>query len=280
MSGWLAERLASQGYAGRAALVVQDADTAETLHTEGADETLPAASIIKLWLLVRGLRAAQVGQTGLGERLSMQAEDRVPGSGVLHDLGAGLALSWLDLLTLMVTVSDNTATNLVIGRLGLPDLQAWLAAEWPQTRLVGRLQLPPDQQSEAQRRGERNSTTAAQAADLLGRLYRSELLDAAHTALALGILGRQQYRDVLARHLPRDASGEALYQSLSKSGELRGVHHDAGLLLLPRPLSVALLSVGGSDPREHPDNRDVDLLAATIWPLLATLGQVSGGHSY
>ena len=280
MSGWLAERLASQGYAGRAALVVQDADTAETLHTEGADETLPAASIIKLWLLVRGLRAAQVGQTGLGERLSMQAEDRVPGSGVLHDLGAGLALSWLDLLTLMVTVSDNTATNLVIGRLGLPDLQAWLAEEWPQTRLVGRLQLPPDQQSEAQRRGERNSTTAAQAADLLGRLYRSELLDAAHTALALGILGRQQYRDVLARHLPRDASGEALYQSLSKSGELRGVHHDAGLLLLPRPLSVALLSVGGSDPREHPDNRDVDLLAATIWPLLATLGQVSGGHSY
>ena len=280
MSGWLAERLASQGYAGRAALMVQDADTAETLHTEGADETLPAASIIKLWLLVRGLRAAQVGQTGLGERLSMQAEDRVPGSGVLHDLGAGLALSWLDLLTLMVTVSDNTATNLVIGRLGLPDLQAWLAEEWPQTRLVGRLQLPPDQQSEAQRRGERNSTTAAQAADLLGRLYRSELLDAAHTALALGILGRQQYRDVLARHLPRDASGEALYQSLSKSGELRGVHHDAGLLLLPRPLSVALLSVGGSDPREHPDNRDVDLLAATIWPLLATLGQVSGGHSY
>ena len=40
MSGWLAERLASQGYAGRAALVVQDADTAETLHTEGADETV------------------------------------------------------------------------------------------------------------------------------------------------------------------------------------------------------------------------------------------------
>ena len=280
MSGWLAERLASQGYAGRAALVVQDADTAETLHTEGADETFPAASIIKLWLLVRGLRAAQVGQTGLGERRSMQAEDRVPGSGVLHDLGAGLALSWLDLLTLMVTVSDNTATNLVIGRLGLPDLQAWLAAEWPQTRLVGRLQLSPDQQSEAQRRGERNSTTAAQAADLLGRLYRGELLDAAHTALALGILGRQQYRDLLARHLPRDASGEALYQSLSKSGELRGVHHDAGLLLLPRPLSVALLSVGGSDPRGCPDNRDVYLLAATIWPLLAALGQVSGGHSY
>ena len=280
MSGWLAERLASQGYAGRAALVVQDAGTGETLHAEGADEAFPAASIIKLWLLVRGLWAAQAGHVRLDERLSMRAEDRVPGSGVLHDLGAGLALSWLDLLTLMTVVSDNTATNLVIGRLGLPDLLAWLAEDWPQTRLVGRLQLPDSEHNEAQRRGERNSTTAAQAADLLGRLYRGELLGDAHTALALSILGRQQYRDILARHLPRGASGELLYRALSKSGELRGVHHDAGLLLLPRPLSVALLSVGGSDPREHPDNRDVGLLAATIWPLLATLGQVSGGHSY
>lgn len=280
MNGWLAERLASQGYAGRAALVVQDAGTGETLYAEGADEGYPAASIIKLWLLVRGLWAAQTGHTELDERLSMQAEDRVPGSGVLHDLGAGLALSWLDLLTLMTVVSDNTATNLVIGRLGLPELQAWLAEDWPQTRLVGRLQLPESERNEAQRRGERNSTTADQAADLLGRLYRGEQLDAAHTALALSILGRQQYRDILARHLPRDATGELLYQSLSKSGELVGVHHDAGLLLLPRPLSVALLSAGGSDPREHPDNRDATLLAATIWPLLAALGRTGGGHSY
>ncbi len=280
MSGWLAERLASQGYAGRAALVVQDAQTGETLHAEGGNEVFPAASIIKLWLLVRGLWAAQVGQTALDERLSMQAEDQVPGSGVLHELGAGLDLSWLDLLTLMTVVSDNTATNLVIGRLGLADLQAWLAEDWPQTQLVGKLQMPPDQQNEAQRRGERNSTTAAQATDLLGRLYRGDLLNDAHTALALGILGRQQYRDILARHLPRDASGEPLYQSLSKSGELEGVHHDAGLLLTPRPLCVTLLSVGGSDPREHPDNRDVGLLAVTFWPLLAALGQVSGGHSY
>lgn len=280
MSGWLAERLASQGYAGRAALVVQDAATGETLHAEGKNETLPAASIIKLWLLVRGLWAAQAGQVGLDERLSMQAADRVPGSGVLHELGAGLALSWLDLLTLMVTVSDNTATNLVIGRLGLADLQAWLHADWPQTWMVGKLQLPEQERNEAQRRGERNSTTAVQAADLLGRLYRGELLGVPHTALALGILGRQQYRDLLARHMPRDASGEPLYRSLSKSGELRGVHHDAGLLLLPRPLCVVLLSVGGSDPREHPDNRDVGLLAATIWPLLATLGRSGGGHSY
>ncbi|WP_407538241.1 serine hydrolase [Deinococcus radiomollis] len=280
MTRWLTERLASQGYAGQVALVVQDARTGETLHAEHETEVFPAASIIKLWLLVRGLWAAQTGQVPLTERLTLAAEDRVPGSGVLHELGAGLNLSWQDALTLMTVVSDNTATNLVIGRLGLEAVQAWLAAGWPQTRLVGKLQLPPEERNEAQRRGERNATIAADAATLLGQLYRGELLGGPHTALALDILGRQQFRDILARHVPRDAAGEPLFSVLSKSGELAGVHHDAGLLLLPRPLSVALLSVGGSDPREHPDNRDVTLLSATLWPLLQELGGVFGGHSY
>ncbi|WP_407570084.1 serine hydrolase [Deinococcus altitudinis] len=278
--GWLAERLASQGFAGQVALVVQDARTGEALHAERETEALPAASIIKLWLLVRGLWAAQTGQVPLGERLSVQAADRVPGSGVLHDLSAGLNPTWKDLLTLMVTVSDNTATNMVIGRLGLEGLQTWLAEGWPQTRLVGKLQLPTEERNEAQRRGERNQTSAHDAATLLARLYRGEWLDQAHTALALDILGRQQFRDILARHVPRDSAGEPLFRVLSKSGELTGVHHDAGLLLLPRPLSVALLSVNGTDPREHPDNRDVTLLAATIWPLLQELGGVFRGHSY
>lgn len=280
MNGWLAERLASQGFTGHAALVVQDAHTGETLHAESPDEALPVASIVKLWLLVLGLQVVQCGEVALSERLTMHADDRVPGSGVLHELGAGLNPTWQDLLTLMTVVSDNTATNMVIGRLGLASVQAWLAADWPQTRLVGKLQLPPAERNEAQRRGERNQTTAADAATLLGQLYRGELLDEAHTALALDVLGRQQFRDILARHVPRTAAGEPLYPALSKSGELAGVHHDAGLLLLPRPLSVALLSVGGSDPREHPDNRDVTLLAATIWPLLQELGGVFRGHSY
>jgi len=280
MMGGVQRALTSQGFAGRVAVVVQDARTGETLHAERPDEALPAASIVKVALLVRGLLAAQEGEVPLAERVPLRAEDRVPGSGVLHELAPGLTPTWEDLLTLMVIVSDNTATNLVISRLGLERVQAWLAQTLPDTRLVGRLQLPPELRNDAQRRGERNTTTARDTAALLTRLYRHELLDDAHTRLALDILGRQQFRDILARHVPRGVDGEPLYRVLSKSGELTGVHHDAGLLLLPRPLSVAVLSVDGSDPREHPDNRDVTLLAATIWPLLHALGGPFGGHSY
>ena len=82
-------------------------------------------------------------------------------------------------------------------------------------------------------------------------------------------------------HVPCGPDGERLYRSATKSGELLGVHHDVGVLFTPRPLLVALLSEGGEDAREHPENRDVRLLAGALWPLLAGLGEVpvsGGGH--
>ncbi|MEF2276847.1 serine hydrolase [Deinococcus sp. YIM 134068] len=270
----LETELRSRGYVGEVGLLVTDLAGRE-LYAQNADRVFPAASTIKVPLLLQALQEAQSGRLDLRERVTVTAEDRVPGSGVLHELGAGLQPTWEDVLTLMVIVSDNTATNLVIGRLGVEGVNGWLDGQGlTHTRLVGKLQLPPEKRNEAQRRGERNRTTAREHVTLLGRLARGEVLDAAHTDLALSILSRQQFRDILARHIPRGAGGDPLYRVASKSGELAGVHHDVGMLFTPRPLVVALLSEGGQDPREHPDNRDVAVLSGTLWPLLASLGGV------
>lgn len=269
-----AAALRSHGYAGEVGLLVTDLAGRE-LYALNPDRVFPAASTIKVPLLVMALETAQAGQLDLQGRVTLRAEDRVPGSGVLHELGAGLNLTWEDVLTLMVIVSDNTATNLLIERLGLERVGGWLEARGlGSTHLVGPLQLPPERRNAAQRRGERNRTSARDQVSLLAALARGELLDPAHTALALSILERQQQRDLLGRQVPRGADGEPLYRVASKSGELGGVHHDVGLLFTPRPLVVALLSEGGLDPREHPDNRDVAVLAAALWPLLAGLGEV------
>lgn len=269
--------LHASGFRGEVALHVTDRAGTELLSLN-ADRVFPAASTIKLPLLVLALEWAQAGRLDLAERVPLSAADQVPGAGVLHELGPGLASSWLDLLTLMIVVSDNTATNLVIGQLGVEAVKTWLDARgWPHTRLIGKLQLPPQLQNQAQRQGERNRTTAREQADLLRRLAAGELLDAHHTALALGLLHRQQLRDLIGRGVPQTAPGELLYPVASKSGELRGVHHDVGLLGTPRPLVVALLSEGGEDPREHPENRDVRRLARALWPRLAALGGVPQG---
>ncbi|GHF55964.1 beta-lactamase class A [Deinococcus metalli] len=269
--------LRGRGFTGHVGLRVTALDGTE-LAAVNADRVFPAASTIKVPLLVMALEWAQRGDLDLDARVVMQDADRVPGAGVLHDLCGGLALTWRDVLTLMIVVSDNTATNLVIGHVGVGAVNAWLDHHGhAHTRLIGKLQLPPEQRNAAQRRGERNRTTAFEQTALLGALARGDVLDAAHTALALDILARQQHRDVIGRRLPRNADGTPRYRLCSKSGELEGVHHDVGVLYTPRPLVVALLSEGGTDRREHPENRDVALLADALWPLLAALGEGDAG---
>lgn len=271
------QRLRASGFTGTVGLLIQD-EAGRDLCSLNAERVFPAASLIKLPLLVLGLQAAQRGDVALTERLPLPAAERVPGAGVLHELDAGLELTWRDLLTLMIVVSDNTATNLVIERLSLEEVQAALPGlGLTRTRLVGKLQQPSERQNAAQRRGERNRTTPRDMLALLGRLRRGEYLDPAHTALALDILGRQQLRDLIGRRVPCGPDGEPLYRVLSKSGELSGVHHDAGWLLTPRPLAVACLSMGGEDAREHPENRDVLRLADALWPVLSSLGLGVGG---
>lgn len=269
-----AQSLSTSGFGGTAALLIQD-ETGRDLLSLNAERPFPAASLIKVPLLVLGLQAVQCGEIGLGERFGLLAGERVPGAGVLHELGAGLRLTWQDLLTLMIVVSDNTATNLVIERLGLERVQAALPGlGLRQTRLVGKLQQPPERQNEAQRRGERNQTSARDQLRLMQGLRQGRLLDAAHSALALDILSRQQLRDLIGRGVPCSPDGEPLYSVASKSGELTGIHHDVGWLLTPRPLAVALLSEGGEDRREHPENRDVRRLSGALWEVLARLGDM------
>ncbi|TDE84882.1 serine hydrolase [Deinococcus sp. S9] len=266
--------LRSRGYVGEMGVLITDLAGRE-LYALNPNRVFPAASTIKVPLLLLALSEAQAGRLDLSGRVTLRAEDRVPGAGVLHELMPGLAPTWQDLLTLMIVVSDNTATNLVIERLGLDRVNDWLDERGLSgTRLVGLLQLPLERQNAAQRRGERNRTTARDQVALLGALVRGELLDRRHTGLALSILERQQLREILGRHVPCDAEGKPLYRVASKSGELRGIHHDVGVLFTPRPLIAAVLSQGGLDPREYPDNRDVARLAGALWPLLGTLGRL------
>lgn len=272
MREWEGE-LRALGYAGTAALVVTDLHTGEVLHEEQADRPFPAASTIKVPLLVLALQAAERGELRLEDRVTLRAEDQVAGAGVLHELSPGLALSWHDVLTLMIVVSDNTATNLLIERLGVAEINAgFRSLGLETTRLVGPLQLPLARQNAAQRRGERNCTSAREQAALLRRLWHGELLGSLQRKRALDTLFGQQYRTLIGRGVPTDNLGHPLYRVASKSGELLGVQHDVGLLLTPRPLAVALLSEGGEDAREHPDNRDVQALSAALWRRLPALG--------
>jgi beta-lactamase class A len=223
-----------------------------------ADEVFPAASVIKVPLLAAALALVQEERLDLLARHVVAPADQVPGAGVLHVLEPGLEPTTRDLLTLMIVVSDNTATNMVIDLVGGIEEANRRFEGWGlrSTRLVGKLQLPWGLRNDEQRAGRLNETTPRETGLLLERLWRRELLYDNVSDLALAILQGQQHNDVIPRYLP-----EGL-RILHKTGEIDGVRNDAGLVVDgDRVYVVVLLSKGLSDPREHPDNAGTLALA-------------------
>jgi len=128
----LTAQLQSQiaGFHGKVALYARDLATGKTVALS-ADEPVPTASVIKLGILYTALEQIRAGRARFDDRLLLNHDDQVPGSGVLLFLDTPHTLTLRDALTLMIAVSDNTATNLVIDDLGLETIDDQLSAPPP-----------------------------------------------------------------------------------------------------------------------------------------------------
>ncbi len=237
-------------------------------YTHNATQTMSAASLIKLPILVGTLEQVAGGRLELTTRYELKEEEQVSGSGVLHVLQPGLLLTLRDLLTLMIVVSDNTATNMLIDIAGRERVNDFCGrAGLRQTYLVGKLQLPEEKRNEEQRRGGNNVTCAADVLGLLTSLQRGDLLPPELTALAVKILKKQQFTEALARYLPTDAELHSDAVSVaSKSGCIRGVWHDAGVVYdaSDRPLYTLVVMTSESEDRSFSFEQEGMLLIAEV----------------
>jgi beta-lactamase class A len=222
-----------------------------------AEEVFPAASVIKLPMLLVALQQVEAGALKLEDRYPMQASDYATGSGVLQVMQAGLEPTLRDLLALMIVVSDNTATNMTLDILGGVDATNARFAQMglETSRVVGKLQVAWEFKTPAQRQGNLAEMTPHEMLELLEKLWHGQLLGPEMRELALEILGGQQYTEIIARYLPDDV------KIATKSGSITGVRNDVGIVYAPRPYAVALASKGSSDHREHMDNEGVLTLA-------------------
>lgn len=214
-----------QGFSGTVAVWVHELATGETYGLR-AEETFPPASTIKLFILRELFRQVEMGTAGLAEELIMARGDIVPGSGVIKDLTPGLRLSLRDAATLMVTVSDNTATNLVIGRLGTRAInRATVEAGFTSTRLGGKL---------FKGRGLLSSTTARDLGTLMTAIARRRAVSRQASAAMLDILRREQYDTIVGRFLPQDqealAEDRKTWKIASKSGSIKHHRHDVAFV--------------------------------------------------
>ena len=123
----------------RTGLYVKHLGSGEEASVRG-DESFSSASVIKLAIMIRAFQLADEKSLDLNERVEIRRGDLRDGSGVLqfHDLG--LTPTYRDLVTEMVITSDNTATDLMVQKIGGVDaLNKWLTASgFTHTQMVGR----------------------------------------------------------------------------------------------------------------------------------------------
>ncbi len=200
-------------------VVVIDLASNTTVYTHNADTAFPVASLAKLPIVLAAYQLAQQGELDLDEQLTLEAEDKVGGTGTLQGEPAGTRYTIRDLCRRMLSESDNTAGNMVLGRLGFDAVNritAELGAETTQ------LQRRFDD-LEAQAAGQENIATAADIARLLQALIGGGVLTGAQRTELLDAL-RSTERDKLAQLLPPNTD------IAHKTGVLSGVEHDAGIV--------------------------------------------------
>lgn len=203
------------------------------------DVRFPSASVIKVPILVELLARAEEGGLSLDDRARVSEADKVPGSGVLRMMHEGLELTLGDLAHLMITISDNTASNMLIDRLGCDRINARMEGlGLVQTRLQRKFYDFP-----ARDRGLDNWASARELADLLLAIERRQVVSRDACERILEIMRKQQFTHKLPALLPPDT------QVASKTGSITGVSHDIGVIYCPAgPLVLVVLTRGIAEP--------------------------------
>ena len=258
----LPDRLAAldRHFSGTIGVCAERLDTGDRVAYR-ADDVFPAASLIKLPVLVEAFRQLAAGALGRDEWIELRTEDKVIGSGILKDLSSRLRLKLADLLLLMMTISDNTATNLVIDRVGVDCVNRTMAELGLRaTRLTGKILVDQTRGTDTPAgKGELSPTTPADLVRLLTLVERRACLGADACDRLLDILKRVETDSLIARGLPQDLlhprEGEPVVVLAHKTGSIRGVRNNAALIYTRDfTYAVALLSKGSQDPRRTPDN--------------------------
>ncbi len=225
-----------------------------------ADEPLPTASMIKVKVLFELVRQCARGQAQLWERVTLRQADKTLGSGLLLDFDEGAGLTLRDLAVLMMAISDNTATNVLIDRLGRHAINlAIREAGMTATELRGKIDFDRIRESN----DNLAVTTPADFSGFMARLWRGEILPASQVEQMLGIMRIQKYIEPLRNALPYNPYGTEFGEPqevwvASKTGSLKGVRCEGGLVHTPAATwSICVMSKDCPDNSWTSDNTGV-----------------------
>jgi beta-lactamase class A len=202
---------------------------------------MPQASSIKITVLANLFLQAQQGKLKLTEEYKVRKEDLVDGSDIM--LGLTPDVTWLtlrDLATMMVAVSDNSATNVLIRRVGMDNVNAMLDGLGLHSTRLRRQMMDLKAASE----GRENVSTPREMMTLLEKIYSGKLLNKEMTADFLKVLSTHKESSLL-QGLPDDAV------AANKPGELEAVRNDSGIVMVKnRPYILCVMTTYLNDEKD------------------------------
>ena len=229
-----------------------------------ADEVFPTASSIKIAVLAELYRQAQSGKLKLTDIYTVQASDLVQDSDIMNGLTPGVTKVTLrDVATMMIAVSDNSATNVLIDRVGMENVNAMLdSLGLTHTRLRRKMM-----DLKAASEGRENVATPHEFVTLLTSLYQGKVLNKQMT---------DDFFTMLSTHkdswIPRDLP-EGL-KIADKPGALEGVRNDSGIVFAAnRPYVISVMT---SYLRKERDGEDaISRISLDAYQMFDRLGRAS-----
>jgi beta-lactamase class A len=245
---------------GDIALFAENLKTHETVSIS-PDTPVQTASVIKLAILYEALEQVRSGKAHFDDKITLTKADQVQGSGVLLFFDAPLSLTLKDVLTMMIVMSDNSATNLVIDHLGLENIDARIAKLGLKdtylykkvfTPAPAGMVMPADQKKFGL-----GKTTAREMALVMTKIVRCELAepgsqtqadDAKLCQVALKMLHVQFYRSAIPRYV--DGMPGATSDSIAnKTGSLDAVRNDVAAISTKN--GMVIISAFTSNNKDH-----------------------------
>ena len=229
-----------------------------------SDEVFPQASSIKIAVLAELYRQAQAGKLKLTDLYTVQASDLVPDSDIMGGLTPGVTrITLRDLATMMVAVSDNSATNVLIDRVGMENVNALMdSLGLSHTRLRRKMM-----DLKAAGEGRENISTPAEMMTLLEDIYRGKVLNKEMTADFFNMLSTHKTVSSLVT-CRRDL------KIANKPGELEGVRNDSGVVFVEnRPYVICVMTTYLR--RERDGEEAISKISAAAYRMFDRLARAS-----
>ena len=250
-------------------VAIRDLTSGDTYLLHG-DDVFAQASSIKITVLAQLYQQEQRGRRGdknvarLNDLYTVRSEDMVPDSYIMLGLTPGVTrITNRDLATMMVAVSDNSATNVLIDHVGMPNVEQMLATLGLNNTHLRRKMMD----LQAAREGRENVSTPREMMTLLEDIYRDKLFDKELTADFFKVLSTPKDSSI-PKLLPPDVV------IANKPGELEAVRNDSGVIFVPnRPFVICVMTTYLHD--ERAGQRAISEIALAAYEYSDRLGRSS-----